>query len=321
MLNGHILLTGATGFVGRPLVKRLINDTKASLKLAIRSSTEQFTNPRITVFAPIDISGSTDWSTVLKDCEVIIHMAARAHVLNETAEDPISEFRKVNTEGTLNLARQAAQYGVKRFIFLSSIGVNGNETVRDQVFSANDLPNPSNPYALSKHEAEQGLQRLAEETQMEVVIIRPPLIYGVGAKGNFHRLIQWLQKGVPLPLGAINNKRSFVAITNLLSLIMRCIDHPAAANQVFLVSDGEDLSTTALLRKISQILKLPARLLPIPQRLLAPIATLLGRKADLQRLCGSLQIDISKTCATLEWEPEVTMDEALRLMLDQKHNE
>lgn len=318
MINGQIILTGATGFVGQQLVKRLINETECSLKLALRSGGEQFTHPRIAIFSPIHISGNTDWNPVLEGCEVIVHMAGRAHVLHETAQDPLSEFRKVNTEGTLNLAWQAAQHGIKRFIFISSIGVNGNETTRNQLFSANDLPNPSNPYAISKYEAEQGLLRIAKETQMEVVIIRPPLIYGVEAKGNFQRLIQWLQKGIPLPLGAINNKRSFVSINNLLSLIVRCMNHPSAANQIFLVSDGEDISTTDLLRKISQIMKLPARLLPIPQGLLTVAAYLLGRKADLQRLCGSLQIDISKTCATLDWRPEVTMDEALRLMLDPK---
>lgn len=221
----------------------------------------------------------------------------------------------MNREGTLNLAQQAAKQGVKRFIFMSSIGVNGSSTLHNQAFSADDLPNPGNPYAVSKYEAEQGLQCLAKETEMEVVIIRPPLIYGAGAKGNFQRLIQWLQKGFPLPLGAINNKRSFVSIDNLLSLILSCIDYPSAANEIFLVSDGEDISTTALLQKMSQIMNIPARLLHVPQSILSVIAYFLGRKVDFQRLCGSLQIDINKTCKMLDWKPEVSIEETLGLMV------
>lgn len=313
----EVLLTGATGFIGGQLVKRLLQDTEVSLRIVLRAAGEQFRDPRMTVFSPVDLSINSDWSVMLQGCDVVIHSAARAHIMKETAKDPLSEYRKINTEATLNLAGQAAQQGVKRFIFISTIGVNGNTTTRSQVFSADDLPNPSNPYAISKYEAERGLQRIAKESNMEIVIIRPPLVYGPSAKGNFHRLIHWLKKGIPLPLGAINNKRSFVSIDNLLSLILTCIEHPAAANQIFLVSDGEDISTTVLLKKMSQIMKQPARLLPIPQSMLSLVANLLGRKDDLQRLCGSLQIDITKTREVLGWKPEVSMEETLRLIVEQ----
>ncbi|KTD35909.1 UDP-glucose 4-epimerase [Legionella nautarum] len=313
----EVLLTGATGFIGGQLVKRLLQDTEVSLRIVLRAAGEQFRDPRMTVFSPVDLSINADWSVMLQGCDVVIHSAARAHIMKETAKDPLSEYRKINTEATLNLAGQAAQQGVKRFIFISTIGVNGNTTTRSQVFSADDLPNPSNPYAISKYEAERGLQRIAKESNMEIVIIRPPLVYGPSAKGNFHRLIHWLKKGIPLPLGAINNKRSFVSIDNLLSLILTCIEHPAAANQIFLVSDGEDISTTVLLKKMSQIMKQPARLLPIPQSMLSLVANLLGRKDDLQRLCGSLQIDITKTREVLGWKPEVSMEETLRLIVEQ----
>ncbi len=315
MLRKKILLTGATGFIGQQLVKRLSHVAEVSLCVALRSCEEQFAEPRVTVFSPLDLLVAVNWQDALKGCDVVIHTAARAHIMKESAKDPLTEFRQVNVQGTLTLARQAAQSGVKRFIFISSIGVNGEVTTGGVAFKPTDSPNPSNPYALSKYEAEQGLQCLATETEMEIVIIRPPLVYGAGAKGNFHRMIRWLQKGFPLPLGAINNKRSFVAIDNLLSLIVTCIDHPAAANEIFLVSDGADLSTTAFLQKISRIMNRPARLIPVPQSMLNIAATLLGRKADFQRLCGSLQIDMSKTCNLLHWQPEVSMDEALRSFL------
>lgn len=306
-----ILLTGATGFVGQQLTAQLVNQKGISLRITIRSKVERFNDPRITVFSPLTISAESNWHDALDGCHAVIHTAARVHIMNETAEDPLYEFRKINVEGTLNLARQAARLGVKRFIFLSSIKVNGESTSCNQVFSPDDLPNPSDPYAISKHEAEQELRLLSAKTGMEFVIIRPPLIYGPGVKGNFQRMILWLQKGLPLPFGSVKNKRSFVSIDNLISLIMTCIDHPKAANQTFLVSDGEDLSTTDLLKKIGQAMNKPARLLPIPQSVLTLFATLLGQKAVFQRLCGSLQLDISKTCKMLNWKPDVSMSEAL----------
>lgn len=224
--------------------------------------------------------------------------------------EPIAEYRRINTNVTLELAKKAAQAGIKRFIFISSIGVNGNVNIRP--FTAEDQPNPAEPYALSKWEAEQGLWQIQQETGMDVVIIRPPLVYGPGAPGNFGSLVRWVKKGVPLPLGAIHNKRSLVGIDNLVDLIIRCIDHPAAANQVFLAGDGEDLSTTELLRGVGEAMGKPARLIPVPAGLLQLGATLLGKKAMAQRLLGSLQVDISKTCEMLDWKPPYTVQEGLR---------
>ncbi|MBA2652901.1 MAG: SDR family oxidoreductase [Tatlockia sp.] len=313
----QILLTGATGFVGRQLLKQLVNHEDLSLRIALRvQGTEEF-KPGISVFAPFNLSEQTNWRDALEGTEVVIHAAARAHILNEKAKNPLEEFRKINVRGTLNLARQAASLGVKRFIFISSIGVNGKSTPAHQAFSADDLPNPKDPYAISKYEAEQGLQELASKTGIEVVIIRPPLIYGQGAKGNFQRLLLWLQKGLPLPLGAINNKRSFVSIENLNSLIIACISNPRATNQIFLVSDDEDLSTTDLLRRIGHLINKPARLLPIPQIALKWAATMLGQKDIYERLCASLLINTSKTKELLDWKPQKSVNEALNAFLNE----
>jgi len=232
--------------------------------------------------------------------------------MSDTSSDPLTEFRKVNVEGTLSLARQAAAAGVRRFIFISSIKVNGEGTVLGAPYHADAQPLPADPYGISKMEAEQGLRALAADTGMEVVIIRPTLVYGPGVKANFLNLMRWLHKGVPLPFGAIHNLRSLVALDNLVDLIVTCIDHPAAANQTFLVSDGEDLSTTELLRRMGTALGKPARLFPVPSRLIEVGAAMLGKQALAQRLCGSLQVDISKTRELLNWTPPVSVDEALR---------
>ncbi|WP_028387540.1 UDP-glucose 4-epimerase family protein [Legionella fairfieldensis] len=310
-----ILLTGATGFLGRQLTAYFLQQGNSFLRLVSRSKIEEKPDPKITVLLSRPLSAESNWYDALHGCDVVIHTAARVHIMKDKADDPLHEFRKVNVEGTLNLARQAAHLGVKRFIFISSIKVNGESTARNQTFLADDLPQPLDAYGQSKYEAEQGLQHLAEETGMEVVIIRPPLIYGPGVKGNFQRLMRCLQKGIPLPFGAITNKRSFVSINNLMSLIAICIEHPKAANQIFLVSDGEDLSTTDLLRKIGQAMNKPARLLIIPQNILHLLANLSGKKAIFQRVCGSLRVDISKTCEKLGWTPEMPVSEALNLMV------
>ncbi|MBQ1557109.1 MAG: SDR family oxidoreductase [Pseudomonas sp.] len=259
-----------------------------------------------------DFANSLSWGLLLQGQDVVIHCAARVHVMHDTSTDPLAEFRKVNREDTLNIARQAAMAGVQRFIFISSIKVNGEGTAPNQPYKADDASAPLDPYGVSKMEAEQGLRELAAETGMEVVIIRPTLVYGPGVKANFLNMMRWLHKGVPLPFGAIHNRRSLVALDNLADLIVTCIDHPAAANQTFLVSDGEDLSTTELLRRMAAALGKPARLLPVPSRLLEAAAALLGKQALSQRLCGSLQVDIGKTRELLDWTPPVSVDEALR---------
>ncbi|CDZ78817.1 GDP-6-deoxy-D-mannose reductase [Legionella massiliensis] len=315
--NKRILLTGATGFVGQQLVKTLIEQNEFSLRIAIRAKSEFPSDGKISVFKAMELSATTNWQDALAGCDVVIHTAARAHIMEDRAKDPLREFRKVNTEGTLNLARQAASSGVKRFIFISSIKVNGESTSANQPFSADDLPNPTDPYAISKYEAEQGLQLIATKTGMDVVIIRPPLVYGPGVKGNFQRMLSGLKKKRPLPLGAIRNQRSFVSVDNLNSLIITCINHPRATNQVFLVSDDQDLSTTELLKQLSTALNRPVYLLPIPQIFLRWAAISLGKKAVFDRLCGSLQLNIDKTKEMLDWKPVQTVEEGFcRILSD-----
>ena len=263
-------------------------------------------------FLVADISANSNWLPALQGVEAVIHAAARVHVMNDRIADPLAEFRKVNVDGTLNLARQASAAGVKRFIFISSIKVNGEATSSDKPFLASDVPAPEDAYGLSKLEAEQGLMQIAAETGLEVVIVRPPLVYGPGVKGNFASMIRLVEKGLPLPLGAIHNLRSLVGIDNLVDLIIRCIDHPAAANQVFLAGDAEDLSTTQLLRGVARAKGRPSRLIAVPAGLLTCGAMLLGKRTFAQRLLGSLQVDISHTCALLDWTPPFTVEEGLR---------
>lgn len=305
----RLLVTGANGFIGQPLCGKL-----HAKGLVVRAAMRQ---PNLRVGCDetvlIDaLNAETDWSEALRGVDVVIHLAARVHVMEEVASHPLAEFRKVNVEGTLNLARQAYQAGVRRFIFISSLKVNGESTPLDKPFTADDNPAPVGPYAVSKREAEDGLRQLSAETGMEIVIIRPPLVYGPGVKANFLNMMRWLNLGLPLPLGAINNKRSLVALDNLLDLIMECIDHPGAANRTFLVSDGEDVSATELLKRLAAALGKPARLLLVPMGLLRMLATLLGKGEIYQRLCGSLQVDIVKTNDLLGWLPPISQDEALR---------
>jgi len=305
----NLLLTGATGFVGRRIIESVGVTPDIKITATARRSFET-SYARVLVVPELD--GSTGWSEVLTDQRVVVHTAARAHIMRDEVADPLAEYRKVNVDGTLNLARQAASAGVKRFIFISSIKVNGEQTQNGQAFKADEKPAPEDAYGISKYEAEQGLQALAEETDMEVVIIRPPLVYGPGVKGNFARMIQLVEKGLPLPLGLVRNKRSLVNIDNLVDLIVTCIDHPAAANQIFLAGDGQDLSTTELLKGVATAAGKPARLLPIPAACLMLPATLLGKKQVAQRLLGSLQVDISKARELLGWEPPVSVSEGLR---------
>jgi UDP-glucose 4-epimerase len=304
-----ILVTGASGLVGRVLCAELFRrgyEVQGAVRLAL-AGVDDF-DQKIIPF----INGETDWSLALSDMQTVIHLAARVHVMADKAENPLAEFRRINTQGTLNLARQAAAAGVRRFVFVSSVKVNGEMTLPGHPFKADDAPAPLDAYGISKMEAEQGLHELAAKTGMEVVIIRPPLVYGPGVKANFAAMMRWLRRGVPLPLGAIDNRRSLVALDNLVDLIVTCISHPAAANQTFLVSDGEDVSTTQLLRRMGQALGRPARLLPVPAGLLELGAALVGRRDMAQRLCGSLQVDIEKTCQLLGWCPPLTLDEGLK---------
>lgn len=305
-----ILLTGASGFVGKVVLQTAL---QRSLKIrpVFRSMYSAKGHSEAVLVSALD--GSADWSQALEGVDVVIHAAARAHIMREKAIDPLTEYRRVNVEGTLNLARQAASAGVRRFVFISSIKVNGEATAPGRPFTAEDVPAPEDDYGLSKAEAEAKLKQAAQETGMEVTIIRPPLIYGPGVRGNFASLINWVSRGLPMPLGGVfNNRRSLVGLDNLVDLILVCAKHPKAANQIFLISDGEDLSTTELVTRIGKALNQPARLLWLPAGAIFFMASLLGQKRISRRLLGSLQVDIHKTCELLDWKPPVAVDEGLR---------
>lgn len=263
------------------------------------------------------MSPEQSWNYALSDVSSVIHCAARVHVMTEDAVDPLVEFRRVNVEGTLCLARQAAIAGVKRFVFISSIKVNGEYSLPDQPFTADQLTAPSDPYSISKCEAENELRFLSREMGMEVVIIRPVLVYGPGVKANFLEMMRWLNRGIPLPLGGIsNNRRSLVYLDNLVDLAITCLDHPAAANQTFLVSDGQDLSTSDLLRRMAKFMGVPARLISVPVWMIRLCAGISSRSDVARRLCDSLQVDISKNFELLGWSPPVNVDEGLRRTAD-----
>ena len=308
MSSDRILITGVSGFVGGRLADCIIDSGVYGVtgvsRTALSKSYPVFEIPSFFDLPAVD--------ALFDGVSVVVHAAARVHVMSDTESDPLQAFREVNVEGALNFARQAAAAGVKRFIFISSIKVNGEQTRLGQPFFSHDGPLPEDFYGISKHEAEQGLRELAAETGMEVVIIRPPLVYGPGVKGNFASMIKLVGKGLPLPLGAVHNKRSLVALDNLVDLIIVCIDHLAAANQVFLAGDGQDLSTTELLQGVAKAMGKPSRLVPVPAELLMFGATVLGKKAMAQRLLGSLQVDISKARNLLGWQPPLSVEEGLK---------
>jgi len=305
----NILLTGATGFIGQALVLELLQQG-FFLTIVLRKKSNLFAD-NINQIIVGDLNNDIDWSSILNKIDCIIHLAGKAHVIDKSKASALDEFRKINTELTLNLAKQAVAAGVERFIFLSSIGVNGNQN--NQPFLEIDIPNPQEPYAISKYEAEQGLLKLAQNSSLEVVIIRPPLVYGNNAPGNFGRLIQWVNSKfiLPLPLGAVNNARSLVAIDNLVSFIIICTLHFKAANEIFLISDNDNLSTTQLLKKIAKAFNKKALLLPVPVSWMIFVAKLLGKEVDAVRLFSSLIVDSSKARDLLDWHPVTTMDKQL----------
>ncbi|MBD8123300.1 SDR family oxidoreductase [Pseudomonas lutea] len=310
-MTRKILVTGSSGFLGTALVEHFAG-LSGTHTVAVSRRAMAHTDSHVTNAVIATLDADTQWQPVLQGVDTVVHAAARVHVMHDTAADPLSLYREVNALGTLNLARQAASAGVRRFIFISTIKVNGESTGRGQCFHADDTPAPSDPYAVSKYEAEQGLMALAKSSAMQVVIIRPVLVYGPGVKANFLQLMRALRRGVPLPLGGVNNARSLVSLDNLIDLIRVCLDHPAAANEVFLVSDGQDLSTRDLANLLKRHLPASSWLIPVPESLIMLGATLLGRKSAAERVLGSLRVDIGKTRERLQWQPPVSAEDGLK---------
>ena len=316
--NPCVLITGATGFVGSRLAGFLNSQfPNTELRLAVRHQPDELQVPGVPLAGSIEVVGDinphTNWTNSLVGVDVVIHLAARVHVMNDVALDPLEEYRNANTLATIHLAQEAAKAGVKRFIYLSSIKVNGEETLLGQSYSEDSPPAPIDPYGVSKWEAEQGLEKVCAQTGMEFVIIRPPLIYGPGVKANFQKLMGLVAKGLPLPLGAVHNQRSMLALDNLVSFIAEVMTNPLAANQRFLLSDGEDVSTTQLLKLIVRGMGKSIWLLPVPAFFLRAAAQVLGASAAADRLLGSLQIDSSKARQLLQWQPPLSVEEGIAI--------
>lgn len=304
----NILVTGASGFVGKALCSALL-----AAGFRVYGTTRDAGDFHLGVERVVWNGESTELANV-PPADIVVHLAARVHVMHERLADPLAEFRSANVETTRKLALWAAERGVKRFVFMSSVKVNGEVTEAGRAFSADDVPAPEDAYAISKLEAEQALRAVCSNSGMEFVVIRPPLVYGPGVRGNFRSMVQWVKRGIPLPLGAISNRRSLVALDNLVSFIMTCLESPAAANQVFLVSDGEAVSTTEMLRKIALAYAVTPRLLSVPEGWLRCVARMIGKSSAADRLLGSLEVNVDKSRDMLGWRPVVTMDQQLRKM-------
>ena len=311
----RVLVTGAAGFVGAALVGRLNADGKFGVHAAVREIRLPFP-PGVTVHCHLELAAATDWAPCLTGIDCIVHAAARVHVMQDSAADPLTEFRKVNVEGTLRLARQAASAGVRRFVYLSSIKVNGESTEPGKPFVEDDQPAPRDPYGVSKLEAELGLKAVSRDTGMEVVILRPPLVYGPGVGGNFIRLMHLVDRRFPLPFGSVSNRRSLIFLGNLVEAIEVCLTHPAAAGKTYMVSDGPAVSTAELIGKIGRVLGRSPRLLPFPPALLQRMARLIGKSEEFDRLLGTLEIDSSRIRKDLDWRPSKSMEEGLQMTAD-----
>ena len=312
----RILLTGASGFIGSALLNEL-SKYNFYIRAAFKKfeKKEKILNPNHEYIFINDINHSTDWSPFLNNIDCIIHCAGRAHIINDKSSDPLKEYRKINLYGTINLAEHAARVGVKRFIFLSSIGVNGNFTNKFNRFTHKDTPMPLKNYAKSKFEAENALKKISFETGLEIVIIRPPLVYGANVKGNFLRLLKLIKKGVPLPLGGINNQRSYIGLDNLINFIIFCIDHPLAKNETFLISDGDDISTPDLVKKISKFMLINNNIFSVPINFLKIGGYLFNKKKEIESLVESLLIDSNYAKKILNWSPPETLEKGLLKMV------
>jgi len=304
-----ILITGANGFIGSHLGETMVS-RGFQVRGAVRGSANVPDGVEIVTVG--NINDTMDWTDALNGVDVVIHLAARVHVMKEASSDPLAEFLKANLRGTVNLAEQAVKAGVKRFVYVSSIKVNGEETIAGQTYSECDAPAPQDPYGISKWQAEQSLQRIEKDSGLEVVIVRPPLVYGPGVKGNFIRLLSAIDRGVPLPVAGANNERSLLFVGNLADALINCTLHPAAAGKTFLISDGLDISTGNLIGRIAASLGRESRSFYFPPVLLRIFATLLGRSAQIDRLFGSLRINNEKICADLDWKPPFTLNQGLQ---------
>ncbi len=319
-MSGRFLVTGASGFIGSALCAFLRAQSRA-VRAAVRSVDSMSSADGLDVLAVGEVGVRTDWSPALVGVDCVIHCAARAHVMHEIEENALAACRAMNVGSTVRLAEQAAALGVRRVVFLSSIKVNGESTdALPRPFGAPDdegvvdVPAPEDPYGVSKWEAEQALWAVSAQTGLEVVVVRPPLVYGPGVKGNLLRLLRWVASGVPLPMGAVHNQRSLLGLSNLVDLLLRCSEHPAAAGQTFLASDGQDLSTRQLIGLMAEGVNRPARLLPVPVALLQVGGSLIGKRAKVDRLVGSLQVDSGRAREQLGWTPPVSVEDGVREM-------
>lgn len=310
-----ILVTGASGFIGQSLCKTLSESGKLVLGV-VRSFNSNLLNNNIKYVKVKDINFQTKWENIIKNVDCVIHCAGIAHIKNKSKNNLLNLYRSTNTEGTKQLAEQAVKLGVRRLIFLSSIGVNGLSTRK--FFSNSDIPNPIGDYAISKYEAEKILIEISKHTELEVVIIRSPLVYGESNPGNFKRLIKLISLGIPLPLNNIKNKRSFIGIDNLVDLLIHCIDHPKAIGKTFLASDDQDLSTTELIKLISLSMGKKVRLFSVPILLLKFIGLLFNKTEEVNKLVGSLRINDTYTKETLNWKPPISVKEGIRRMVQGK---
>lgn len=304
-----ILVTGASGFVGKAFCAEAL-ERGIQVRSVIRSGKKLQSS--LDCFVIDDMISMPDWLDALHGCDAVIHLAARVHIMRETADDPLSEFRLLNVAGTEHLARSASAAGIKRFVYVSSVKVNGEETNHDEVYTELDMAAPQDPYGISKWEAEKKLQQISEETGLEIVIVRPPLVYGAGVKGNFAQLISAVAKGVPFPFASVKNKRSLIYVRNLVDALMLCVTHPKAAGNTYLVSDAEAVSTPELLRKISLAMGKQPRLFPCPSILLKLAAKLFRKTEQISRLLSSLQVDSSKIRRDLGWVPPYSLDDGLK---------
>ena len=310
----NILITGANGFIGQALCKRLIADGH-NVRGAVRSAAQMTLLPSDGEGTLVgDIGRETDWSEALDGIECVVHLAARVHIMSKSAADRLSVFREVNVEGTKRLAQQAAEAGVKRLVYVSSVKVNGEDN--SEPYTEMDMASPRDPYGISKWEAEQVLYKIASDKGLEVVVLRLPLVYGPGVKANFLRLLKLIHKCIPLPFGLVHNRRSMLYLGNLVSAIMTCLKHPGAAGETFLISDGEDISTVDLVRKMASAMDRRSVLLPVSLVMLKALGTLTGKKADIDRLTGSLCLDSSKIRVLLDWQAPYTIEQGIQETVD-----